>query len=129
LQSTFHECLSISDVSREFSWWSQGLPNNLVVEPGSTVNLNLDFTLGDPTGTADPPDFSAWIRRYHSPEFEQLDWSRTEQPNIQIPNSTGLYQLRVTPGIRGTNSAFQVHVPHKFRTSRWLKSVLRVYLC
>jgi hypothetical protein len=84
---------------------NQDLPSNKVVEPGSTVNLNVEFITGDPlTGTADPPIFTAWIRRYHSPEFTQLAWSRDQTPNIQVPNGTGLYQIRVTPGVRASGS-------------------------
>ena len=106
---------------------NQGLPSNKVVEPGSTVNLNVDFTLGDPHGTADPPVFSAWIRRYHSPEFTRLDWSREESPNIQVPKSTGLYQIRVTPGLRATGSLYQVDTLVEVRAARDIVGTVSVF--
>ena len=84
---------------------SLGLTSS-VLEAGSTTPLNISFIVGD-SGASRAPVLKAWIRRLHTPDWLPLSWSAAA-PAVPLPTAAGLFQVRVTPGVAGATSLYQV---------------------
>ena len=76
------------------------LPSD-VIDPGARIVLNVSFDVGDPTQRGTPPNLGAWIRRLHAPYFASLAWNNTGTQMVTMPKDSGVYHIRVTPGIGG----------------------------
>ena len=79
---------------------------------GSTVPLDIDFMSSTP---GVKPQWRVWIRPFDTPGYDELLW---KDGQVQIPAGyAGLYQLLISPGVRGSNAEYQVQTLLEIRSA------------